>query len=60
LGFGLRAAEAGQSDEDVDLSTTGTRAIREAFVRHLDPIDVPDGTSGLSALIQRFAEKRDA
>jgi NADH-quinone oxidoreductase subunit I len=59
LGFGLRDAEAGQSGE-VNLAATGSKSIREAFVRHLEPQDVPLEHAGLSAIftsIERRTKK---
>ncbi len=48
LGVGVRAAEAGQSDRRDD-AATGSKQLRSAFFRHLQPADVPINLRGLKA-----------
>jgi NADH-quinone oxidoreductase subunit I len=50
LGFGVRAAEAGQTSETPDLASTGTLSIRRAFSEHLEPEDVPSDLRGIAKL----------
>ncbi|MGH9019920.1 MAG: NADH-quinone oxidoreductase subunit NuoI [Acidimicrobiales bacterium] len=58
LGFGARAAEAGQSGEG-DAEATGTKSIRRAFDRHLSPEDVPLDQRGLDGLIAKLPALRE-
>jgi hypothetical protein len=57
LGEGVRAAEAGQS-ENRDDEATGSKQIREVFSRHLQPDDVPLDQRGLQGLLRTLEEKR--
>ena len=58
LGFGVRAAEAGQSGP-ADLAATGTKSLRRAFPDHLEPEDVPSDLRGLPALLNDLREVRE-
>jgi NADH-quinone oxidoreductase subunit I len=49
LGVGVREAEAGQSGEPN--AATGSKQIRDAFYRHLQPEDVPADKRGLTGLM---------
>ena len=55
LGVGVREAEAGQSGEANP--ATGTKSIREAFYRHLQPADVPADKRGLAGLMNAMKAK---
>ncbi|HEV2427982.1 MAG TPA: NADH-quinone oxidoreductase subunit NuoI [Acidimicrobiales bacterium] len=57
LGFGVRAAEAGQSGEG-DPAATGIKSIRRVFSRHLGAEDVLSDQRGLAGLIDRVNELR--
>ncbi len=57
LGVGVRAPEGGQSDKRDDVAT-GTKSIREAFSRHLEPDDVPLDQRGLQGLLKSLEDKR--
>ena len=57
LGFGVRAAEGGQS-ENRDDDATGSKQLREAFPRHLLPEDVPADQRGLAGAKKRAAQKK--
>jgi NADH-quinone oxidoreductase subunit I len=58
LGFGVRAAEAGQQGTPND-EATGTKSVRRVFERHLAPEDqLPSG--GLAALVRSFGRGKDA
>jgi NADH-quinone oxidoreductase subunit I len=50
LGFGVRAAEGGQSEHRND-EATGSKQLRRAFYRHVDPIDQPDDLRGLRGIV---------
>jgi len=52
LGYGVRAPEGGQSGARDD-EATGTKSIRRAFARHLEPEDVPLDQRGLPGLVSR-------
>jgi len=56
LGEGVRAPEAGQSEQRDD-EATGSKQIRNVFYRHLQPIDVPLDRRGLQGLIRNAREK---
>jgi NADH-quinone oxidoreductase subunit I len=55
LGVGVREAEAGQSGEPNP--ATGTKSIREAFFRHLQPADVPASKRGLAGMMNAMKAK---
>ena len=57
LGFGVRAAEAGQTGVRDD-AATGIKSIRAAFSRHLAPEDVPLDQRGIAGLTTRVAAWR--
>jgi len=52
LGVGVRAAEGGQAGVRDD-TATGTKSIRHAFVKHLEPEDVPNDLKGPKAAMAR-------
>lgn len=56
LGVGVRAPEAGQSGEG-DARATGTKQIRTAFSRHLEPEDVPLELRGIRGVITKLSAK---
>ncbi len=56
LGFGVRAAEAGQSEHRDD-QATGSKQLRSSFSRHLQPEDVPLDQRGLAALLRTVRSK---
>jgi hypothetical protein len=56
LGAGVRAPEAGQS-ENRDDDATGSKQLRRAFFRHLNPIDVNDDQRGIQGQMTRGQEK---
>jgi NADH-quinone oxidoreductase subunit I len=56
LGAGVRAPEAGQSSNRDD-EATGSKQLRRAFFRHLNPIDVNDDQRGLQGQMTRGQEK---
>jgi hypothetical protein len=56
LGEGVRAPEAGQSENRDDVAT-GSKQIREVFYRHLQPEDVPLDRRGLQGLVRQAKEK---
>ena len=55
LGVGVREAEAGQSGEPN--AATGSKQIRDAFYRHLQPEDVPADKRGLAGLMNAVKAK---
>ncbi len=55
LGVGVREAEAGQSGEPN--AATGSKQIRDAFYRHLQPEDVPADKRGLAGLVNTIKAK---
>jgi NADH-quinone oxidoreductase subunit I len=57
LGYGVRAAEGGQSDRRDD-GATGTQSLRRAFVHHLVPDDVPGDLRGPAAAIAQLRARR--
>ncbi len=56
LGYGVRAPEGGQSPYRDD-TATGTRAVRDAYERHLIPSDLPPAKRGPRGAIGRMLEK---
>jgi NADH-quinone oxidoreductase subunit I len=56
LGVGVRKPEAGQSDNRND-EATGSKQLRNAFPKHLQPEDVPLELRGLQGLIKNAREK---
>ncbi|HUY42826.1 MAG TPA: NADH-quinone oxidoreductase subunit NuoI [Acidimicrobiales bacterium] len=56
LGVGVRAAEAGQN-EGRDDEATGTKSLRRAFAKHLQPDDVPRDLRGLAGKINELKAK---
>jgi NADH-quinone oxidoreductase subunit I len=56
LGFGVRAAEAGQSGNRDDVAT-GSKQLRNVFPRHLQPEDVPLDQRGLQAKLDNVRKK---
>ena len=56
LGAGVRAPEAGQS-ENRDDEATGSKQLRNAFFRHLQPEDVPSNLRGLKARLDATRAK---
>ena len=56
LGAGIKAAEAGQS-ENRDDKATGSKQLRDAFYRHLEPEDVPLNRRGLEGMMTQVMEK---
>jgi NADH-quinone oxidoreductase subunit I len=56
LGFGVRAAEAGQSDHRDD-EATGSKQLRNVFPRHLLPEDVPLDLRGLQGMVKTAKSK---
>jgi NADH-quinone oxidoreductase subunit I len=56
LGFGVRAAEAGQS-QNRDDAATGSKQIRNVFPKHLLPEDVPLDQRGLQGMVRQAKAK---
>jgi hypothetical protein len=56
LGFGVRAAEAGQSAHRDD-SATGSKQLRNVFPKHLLPEDVPLDQRGLQGMVNTARAK---
>jgi hypothetical protein len=56
LGVGVRQPEAGQSDNRDD-DATGSKQLRNAFPKHLQPEDVPLEFRGFQGLIKNAREK---
>jgi hypothetical protein len=56
LGVGVRAPEAGQSDNRDD-EATGSKQIRSVFSRHLEPQDVPLDQRGLAGAMNNARAK---
>jgi hypothetical protein len=56
LGFGVRAAEAGQSENRDDVAT-GSKQLRNVFPRHLQPEDVPLDQRGLRVKLNNARKK---
>ena len=56
LGFGVRAAEAGQSDHRDD-AATGSKQLRKVFPKHLLPEDVPLDQRGLQGMLHSARAK---
>ena len=56
LGFGVRAAEAGQS-ENRDDAATGSKQLRNVFPKHLLPEDVPLDLRGLQGMVNTTRAK---
>jgi hypothetical protein len=54
--MGVRAPEGGQSANRDD-EATGSKQLRRAFFRHLNPIDVNDDQRGLQGQMSRGQEK---
>jgi hypothetical protein len=53
LGVGVRAAEAGQS-ENRDDAATGSKQLRDAFTAHLEPEDIPLNRRGIAGVITKL------
>jgi NADH-quinone oxidoreductase subunit I len=56
LGVGVRAPEAGQSDNRDD-EATGSKQIRNAFPRHLETQDVPLELRGMAGMVRNARAK---
>ena len=56
LGFGVRAAEAGQSEHRDDIAT-GSKQLRNVFPKHLQPEDVPLDQRGLAGMMNNARKK---
>src|ERR1039457_6256350 len=56
LGFGVRAAEAGQS-QNRDDAATGSKQLRNVFPKHLLPEDVPLDQRGLQGMVRQAKAK---
>jgi NADH-quinone oxidoreductase subunit I len=56
LGFGVRAAEAGQSDNRDD-AQTGSKQLRNVFPKHLLPEDVPLELRGVQGMLNQAKAK---
>ncbi|HQT99758.1 MAG TPA: NADH-quinone oxidoreductase subunit NuoI [Acidimicrobiales bacterium] len=56
LGAGTRAAEAGQNEGRND-EATGSKPLRRAFAKHLQPDDVPSDLRGLSGRVNEMKAK---
>jgi hypothetical protein len=56
LGAGVRAPEAGQHGERDD-EATGSKQLRRAFFRHLQPEDVNEDQRGLQGVMTSMRDK---
>jgi NADH-quinone oxidoreductase subunit I len=56
LGYGVRAAEAGQSDNRDD-AATGSKQLRNVFPKHLLPEDVPLDLRGVQGMLNQAKAK---
>ena len=56
LGMGVKAPEAGQSANRDD-EATGSKQLRRAFWRHLNPVDVNDDQRGIQGMMTQMQEK---
>jgi hypothetical protein len=56
LGFGVRAPEAGQS-QNRDDAATGSKQLRNVFPKHLLPEDVPLGQRGVRGMMSHARAK---
>jgi hypothetical protein len=58
LGNGVRAPEAGQSNNRDD-EATGSKQLRRAFFKHLQPEDVNADQAGMQGKMNEMQEKLD-
>ena len=59
LGYGVRAAEAGQSPGRDD-SATGNRQLRDVFFAHLDDVDRAPDQQGVRGVANRLRARLEA